>query len=282
MSKLSEPICYHCKKPILNNQGTFWAKGTGGLFARGVYPETIRCAHWGRCAKIVGRQCDEEGLDNQGLGYYWGLLPFYPSLDDLQSNPESDKDKFIYIFKSDSYYKIGITKDIEQRIRNLQTGNPIEIAFVCASFIENASKFEAKLHNFYQEYNKHREWFELSCKQLEELIEILGNKDFVEKVPPFDNIVYYPVGTRVLWREQKGIVHSLDIKPYKYEVGYNIILDTQIDKNEPDILNSGYDELVLEETGEPQTEGYEVEPIKINSEKLQVISFKDFLENNQN
>lgn len=31
-----EPICYYCEKLIENNQGTYWIKGTGGVF-REVY-----------------------------------------------------------------------------------------------------------------------------------------------------------------------------------------------------------------------------------------------------
>ncbi len=84
--------------------------------------------------------------------------------------------------------------------------------------------------------------------------------NFIEQVPPVDNIVYYPRGTRVLWRDQPGIVHSLVIKPYKYEVGYNILLDTQSCIDEPEVLNSGYNELILENTRIPSMEGYEVEP----------------------
>lgn len=74
-------------------------------------------------------------------------------------------------------------------------------------------------------------------------------------VPPLNNIVYYAPNTRVLWRNQSGFVESLVVKGYKYEVGYNVILD---DSSKPRVTNSGYSELVLEETGKPSTEGYEL------------------------
>ena len=50
----------------------------------------------------------------------------------------------------------------------------------------------------------------------------------------------------------------LVIKTYKYQVGYNILLDTQSSTDEPKVLNSSYGELVLEDSGIPSQEGYEV------------------------
>jgi len=175
--------------------------------------------------------------------------------------------------KSEKYYKIGIAKDVSKRIRELQTGNPIELALVHTSFFEKAPKFENKLHKYYSDSVISGEWFELPTEKLEELIEILDNKDFIERVPPFDNVVYYPPGTRVYWRRHPGLVHSLEIKPYDYEVGYNIVLDSQSNQNEPEVTNAGYDELVLEKTGIPSTEGYEVEPSDPNSYNLEGKTF---------
>ena len=104
---------------------------------------------------------------------------------------------------------------------------------------------------------KNGEWFELPPEKVEDLIEIMENKN---KVPPLDNIVYYSPGTRVLWNGEPGVVHSLHLKSYPYEVGYNIVLDSQKRKNEPEIGNSGYSELVLEESRVRSTEGYYIDP----------------------
>ncbi|MBD0344566.1 MAG: GIY-YIG nuclease family protein [Coleofasciculus sp. Co-bin14] len=251
-----EPICHHCGKSILDNRGTFWIKGTGGIFARGVYPSTIVCSHWGECANKVGKEFAKICPDAEGQSWFWGHLPFYEEVEST-----SNSNRFIYVLKSGTYYKIGIAKDVAERLRNLQTGNPIEIALVSASFFENAPRFETRLHEAFSDYRTRGEWFELPPGKLEELIAILENKDFIDQVPPFDNIVYYSPGSRVRWRNQPGVVHSLVVKSYKYEVGYNITLDTQDCRDEPEVTNSGYDELVLEETGMPSTEGYEVEPV---------------------
>ena len=254
-----QPICYLCEQPIEDNQGTYWVKGTGGIFSRGVYPHTLACAHWGKCADVVGKYFEQFSPDEKGESWFWNHLPFY-----TQTNEEAtNSDRFIYVLKSNEYYKIGITKDIAKRMRELQTGNPIKHLFVCSSFFEDAPRFERLLHEAFAQYRVEGEWFELPPEKLEELIEILKNKNFIEQVSPLDNVVYYSHNTRVLWRNQLGIVHSLVVKPYKYEIGYNIILDTQACRDAPAVCNSGYDELVLEATGMPSIEGYNVEPIKL-------------------
>lgn len=254
-----EPICYHCGKPIQNNQGTYWIKGTGGWFARGVYPSTVVCAHWRKCAKVVGEYFAQIPPDEKGESWFWQHLPFYTQTNEKVNN----SDRFIYVLKSNEYYKIGIAKDVAKRMRELQTGDPVKHLFVCSSFFKDAPRFEKCLHEAFAKYRVEGEWFELPPEKLEELIEILENKNFIEQVPPLDNIVYYALGTRVLWRNQPGIVHSLVIKSYKYEVGYNILLDTQSCIDEPEVTNSGYNELILENTRIPSIEGYEVEPVEL-------------------
>jgi hypothetical protein len=106
-------------------------------------------------------------------------------------------------------------------------------------------------------YENSREWFELPPKKVEDLIKIMTNEN---SDLPLDNIVYYPPRTRVLWRGEPGVVFDLHIKSYEYEVGYDIRLDSQKSKEEPRIYNSGYHELVLEDTGKKSTDGYRVEP----------------------
>lgn len=255
-----QPICYYCGKLIEDNQGTYWVKGTGGIFSRGVYPSTLVCAHWGNCAHVVGKYFAQFPPDEKGEFWFWNHLPFLTQSDEEVTN----SGRFIYVLKSKEYYKIGIAKDVAKRMRELQTGNPVKHLFVCSSFFEDAPKFEKRLHEAFSEYRGEGEWFELPPEKLEELIEILESKDFITQVPPLDNVVYYAPDTRVLWRNQPGIIHSLVVKPYKYEVGYNVLLDVQGSRDEPEVTNSSYDELTLEEAGIPSIEGYEVKPVEPN------------------
>jgi hypothetical protein len=255
-----EPVCYCCGHPIKNNRGTYWVKGTGGISSRGIYPSTVVCAHWGICATIVGDYFAQFPPDEKGEFWFWKHLPFY-----IQSNESvTNSDKFIYVLKSKEYYKIGIAKDVAKRMRELQTGDPIKHLFVCSSFFKDAPSFERRLHEAFAEHRVQGEWFELPPEKLEELIVILENQDFIEQVLPLDNVAYYPPGTRILWHSQPGTVHSLVVKPYKYEVGYNILLDSQGYRDEPEVTNSGYHELVLEETGIPSIEGCQIEVAELD------------------
>lgn len=246
--------CSVCNEPIENNQGTYRIKGTGVIFARGLDVSTILYAHWGECGKILDKYLDQFPPEQQGDEWFWGHLPFRLQPDEETTN----LDKFIYVLKSGKHYKIGITKDVKKRMGELKTGDPIKHLFVCSSFFENAGKFEKRLHEAFNDYRGQGEWFKLPAEKLEELINILENGDFMDKVLPLDNVVYYHPGTRVLWCNRPGIVHSLVIKTYKYQVGYNILLDTQSSTDEPKVLNSSYGELVLEDSGIPSQEGYEV------------------------
>ncbi|MBE9183978.1 hypothetical protein IQ270_04375 [Microcoleus sp. LEGE 07076] len=85
-----------------------------------------------------------------------------------------------------------------------------------------------------------------------------------KSVPPLDNIVYYPRGIRVLWNDEPGVVDRVVIKPqYEDQVRYDILLDSEIYEEEPDIKrNSSYHELVEERTGKKRTDGQYVEPLK--------------------
>ena len=55
--------------------------------------------------------------------------------------------------------KIGIADSINERVKQLQTGNPYELNVV--DFIDNVSpSLEARLHKKYKDYRLHGEWFE--------------------------------------------------------------------------------------------------------------------------
>lgn len=94
---------------------------------------------------------------------------------------------FVYLIRlsENSYYKIGTTKNINKRIKQLQTGNAEDIFLVSSFESEYAFKIEKALHNFYIDKKKINEWFEFTiedevnflknCKKIEE------NLIFLEK-----------------------------------------------------------------------------------------------------
>lgn len=87
-------------------------------------------------------------------------------------------------------YKIGSTraKDVNKRLKQLQTGNSSEL-FIKESYkTEHPFKLEKMLHNHFKSSNLIGEWFELSesdieafkgiCKEKEEIISCLKDNPF--------------------------------------------------------------------------------------------------------
>lgn len=91
---------------------------------------------------------------------------------------------FVYLIRCEenNYYKIGITKNIERRIKQIQTGTPDKIYLVEKYESEHSSKIEKALHNFFSPYHRNNEWFELS---LEDEMKFMEMCQSIEK-----NIVY--------------------------------------------------------------------------------------------
>lgn len=102
---------------------------------------------------------------------------------------------FVYLLKDvsdNNYYKIGVTraKNIEKRIKQLQTGNSNEIYLV--DFYETQYPFliEKMMHNKFMNQNYLNEWFILTnddvkqfkdnCKKCENIISSIKDNPFLE------------------------------------------------------------------------------------------------------
>lgn len=70
---------------------------------------------------------------------------------------------YLYIIESKeplrTLYKIGITNDLEKRLRNIQTGNPYPVKYVYNQERKDASKIERWLHTQFHDYRMEGEWF---------------------------------------------------------------------------------------------------------------------------
>ncbi len=69
-----------------------------------------------------------------------------------------------YILKSNNLYKIGKTKDIEQRLKSYHIHSP---GFQLIRLIE--SDIEKELHNLYKVKRKKGEWFKLTEEDILEI-----------------------------------------------------------------------------------------------------------------
>lgn len=96
---------------------------------------------------------------------------------------------YVYLLRTNEFYKIGITKNLSKRVKQLQTGNSEKIELICSYESDYAKKIEKTLHNKYASVKKTGEWFTLSvinelefineCKAIEDNVKFLiinGNK----------------------------------------------------------------------------------------------------------
>lgn len=80
--------------------------------------------------------------------------------DKFKTVPE-DFWSYVYIMRCGDYHKIGITENLDNRINQIQTGNPYPIELVFAVKHPKSSLIEKELHKKYSNKNWKREWFEL-------------------------------------------------------------------------------------------------------------------------
>ena len=94
---------------------------------------------------------------------------------------------YIYLIQSleNSYYKIGVSKHPQVRLKQHQTGNPSPTKLIEAYPSDLAYRIEKVLHRRYSHAKKEGEWFDLSLNIevsfLDEWKKIEENLLFIEK-----------------------------------------------------------------------------------------------------
>lgn len=104
------------------------------------------------------------------------------------------KPGFVYLLgdASQNLYKIGMTtKPIEERLKELQTGNATELHLCAYHITDYPRRVESILHNKFKNRNVLNEWFELDskeissfndiCKDIENTISIMKDNVFFNK-----------------------------------------------------------------------------------------------------
>ena len=79
---------------------------------------------------------------------------------------------YVYLIEDldNNRYKIGVTKDLEKRLRNLQTGNSNRIIIKESYKTEYPFKLELMLHNKFKQFRYNNEWYELESSDVEKFI----------------------------------------------------------------------------------------------------------------
>jgi hypothetical protein len=88
------------------------------------------------------------------------------------------KNGFIYIITNDVYiknnwYKIGLTTNIDNRLKGLQTASPIPMKAIFSKEFENVKDIESTIHDTYTDVRMEGEWFEL--EDLQECIDYINS-----------------------------------------------------------------------------------------------------------
>lgn len=99
--------------------------------------------------------------------------------------------RYVYLIQSmeNGYYKIGVSKHPNLRLKQLNTGNPSITKLVETYQSTYAFKIENTLQHLYTHLKKNGEWFELSlneefnfisnCKKIEKNFNSLNNSENV-------------------------------------------------------------------------------------------------------
>lgn len=95
---------------------------------------------------------------------------------------------YVYLIQNleTSRYKIGVSKNPNKRLAQLQTGSGEELKLIHMFETDNARKIESALHNIYRQHKTMGEWFDLSiseevvfineCTKIDENINILKDQ----------------------------------------------------------------------------------------------------------
>jgi predicted GIY-YIG superfamily endonuclease len=84
---------------------------------------------------------------------------------------------FVYLITNGDRYKIGITSNLSQRLRQLQTGNDSKLSFVKVKSVKNraiALSIERDIHRGCRNVRSNGEWFSLDSDLLRVVINQLS------------------------------------------------------------------------------------------------------------
>jgi len=94
-------------------------------------------------------------------------------------DPCADKDKkyrYVYLMKSENNkYKIGITNNLEERLRTIRKFVPYEVSVVHYFYTSFAYRVERSLHEKYASVRDVGEWFNLSDEHVKEICSMTGD-----------------------------------------------------------------------------------------------------------
>lgn len=76
---------------------------------------------------------------------------------------------YVYIMKCHDKYKIGFSKDVDRRFKELND-KPFPLQLIYKQFFEDGRTVEKILHEEMKEYNTNYEWYEFTEEQVDKII----------------------------------------------------------------------------------------------------------------
>lgn len=98
------------------------------------------------------------------------LYKYYQEIDKAlraQGMPRTPGEQgFVYLIRCGRHYKIGKTKNIDQRMRAISTSQPYPVEIIHTMRTNNMARAEAFFHGSFDGGRRHREWFQLTAHQI--------------------------------------------------------------------------------------------------------------------
>ena len=90
---------------------------------------------------------------------------FFEDFRPTVTKPKRDLSGFVYVLACGDKYKVGYSKDVSRRIKQLDT-RPFELKLVYKQYSECAYIVEQQIHKQLQEYKVANEWYDISVAEL--------------------------------------------------------------------------------------------------------------------
>lgn len=136
--------------------------------------EYLRCWNGAEAARIAGYKYPRNSAyENFQKPYVAALLE--KRIQELKVEPKDipavryvrREAEFVYLIRAENgLVKIGITINVEQRFRTLDTSCPVEIALIGVLHSDEAIVVEAELHERFEDRRVKGEWFALSSQEI--------------------------------------------------------------------------------------------------------------------
>lgn len=103
---------------------------------------------------------------------------FFPMMERVKGEapPDAiDEPGYVYIMRAGGRYKIGVSRDVESRLRSIATASPFPVSLVYAEQSPDPYGLERDIHQRLADHRVHGEWFELDTLTLSDVLAMMGD-----------------------------------------------------------------------------------------------------------